>query len=45
MVITLTGFALILIDSMNDGEWHDPMMATGIILVVVGGIIFSILGV
>ena len=41
--MVLTGFALILIDSMNDGEWYDPMMATGIILAVVRGIIGIIL--
>ena len=41
MVILLTGLALIWIDSMNDHEWYDPMMATGIILAVVGCIIMA----
>ena len=41
--MVITGFALILIDSMNDGEWYDPVMGTGIILAVVGGIIGIIL--
>ena len=41
MVILLTGLALIWIDSMNDHEWYDPMMATGIILAVVGSIIMA----